>query len=74
MARQAVREVDQQRLTYYTQGFLDMGFGKTEANNRAFTLYSFQLAQSLLWDLNDDKARKKQLNFTKELLLAPRQK
>lgn len=74
MARQAVREVDQQRLTYYSKGFQGMGFGKAEANSRAFTLYSFQLAQSLLWDLNDDKARKRQLNFTKELLLAPRQK
>ncbi|WP_244545210.1 TetR/AcrR family transcriptional regulator [Collimonas sp. OK607] len=74
MARQAVREVDQQRLTYYSQGFQEMGFGKSEASNRAFTLYSFQLAQSLLWDLSDDKARKKQLSFTKELLLTPRRK
>ncbi|WP_019140046.1 TetR/AcrR family transcriptional regulator [Noviherbaspirillum massiliense] len=71
MAREAVREVDQQRLAYYTRGFQEAGFGKTEAANRAFTLYSFQLAQSLLWELNDDKARKRQLNFTKELLLTP---
>ena len=69
MARQAVREVDEQRLAYYNRGFQEMGFGKAEASNRAFTLYSFQLSQSLLWELNDDKTRKRQLNFTKEMLL-----
>lgn len=71
MARQAVREVDEQRISYYIRGFQDVGFSKSEAANRAFTLYSFQLSQSLLWEMNDDKARKKQLNFTKELLLTP---
>jgi AcrR family transcriptional regulator len=69
MARQAVREVDQQRLAYYNRGFQEMGFSKADASNRAFTLYSFQLSQSLLWELNDDKTRKRQLNFTKEMLL-----
>lgn len=73
MARQAVLEVDQQRLAHYTRGLQAMGFSKSEAANRAFTLYSFQLTQSLLWEANDDKARKMQLKFTKELL-TPRPK
>lgn len=71
MARQAVREVDEQRLAYYTQGLQQFGFSKSEASNRAFAIYSFQLAQSLLWDVNDEKARKRQLKFTQELLLTP---
>lgn len=73
MARQAVREVDEQRLAHYTRGFQEMGFTKSEAANRAFTLYSFQLSQSLLWEVNNDKTRKMQLKFTKELL-TPRPK
>lgn len=71
MAREAVRGVDEQRLAYYTHGFQAAGFGKIDAANRAFTLYSFQLSQSLLWELNDDKARKRQLKFTRELLFLP---
>lgn len=71
MARQAVREVDEQRLAYYTKGFQKLGFRKAEAANRAFLVYSYQISQSLLWEVNDDKARKKQLNFAKELLLTP---
>lgn len=71
MARQAVREVDEQRLAYYTKGFQAAGFGKSEASSRAFIVYSFQLSQSLLWEVNDEKSRKRQLNFTKELLLSP---
>lgn len=74
MARQAVRELDEQRLAYYTSGLQEFGFTRAEAAKRAFALYSFQLAQSLLWDVNDDKARKRQLNFTKELLLTPLRK
>lgn len=69
MARQAVREVDEQRLAYYARGLQDFGFTRAEAAKRAFAVYSFQLAQSLLWDVNDDKARKRQLRFMKELLL-----
>lgn len=71
MARQAVREVDEQRLAYYTKGFQKIGYGKAEASNRAFLVYSYQISQSLLWEVNDEKARKRQLNFAKELLLTP---
>ena len=71
MARQAVREVDEQRLAYYALGFQEVGFSKSEASSRAFLLYSFQLSQSFLWEVNDDKTRKRQLHFTKELLLSP---
>lgn len=70
MARQAVREVDEQRLAYYTAALQKSGFSKAEASNRAFLAYSFQISQAMLWDVNDDKARKRQLNFAKKLLLA----
>ena len=71
MARQAVREVDEQRLAYYTKGFQKIGFGKAEASSRAFLVYSYQISQSLLWEISDDRARKRQLGFVKDLLLAP---
>ena len=70
MARQAVREVDEQRLAFYAAALHKRGFSKTEASNRAFLAYSFQLTQAMLWEVNDDKARKRQLKFVKELLLA----
>ena len=71
MARQAVKEVDEQRIAYYTAALQKLGFGKAEAANRAFLVYSFQLSQAILWEVNDDKARKRQLNFAKKLFLAP---
>lgn len=71
MARQAVREVDEQRLAFYTAALQKRGFSKTEASNRAFLVYSFQISQAMLREVNDDKARKRQLNFVKKLLLAP---
>ena len=71
MARQAVREVDEQRLSFYAAAFQKGGFSKAEASNRAFLAYSFQISQATLWEINDDKSRKKQLNFIKKLLLAP---
>ncbi|AXA92075.1 TetR/AcrR family transcriptional regulator [Massilia sp. YMA4] len=71
MARQAVLEVDQQRLGLYTDALRNSGFSKAEAENRAFLIYSFQMSQALLWDVNDEKARKRQLNFAKKLFLQP---
>ena len=71
MARQAVREVDEQRLAYYAGALQQAGFNKTEAANKAFLVYSFQISQALLWEVYDDKARKRLLGFTKKLLLAP---
>ncbi len=71
MARQAVLEVDQQRLALYADALRKSGFGKAEAENRAFLIYSVQMAQAILWDVNDEKARKRQLNFAKKLILLP---
>jgi len=71
MARQAVKEVDEQRIAYYTAALQKLGFSKAEASNRAFLVYSFQLSQAILWEVNDDKARKRQLAFAKKLFLAP---
>ena len=71
MARQAVLEVDQQRLGLYTDALRNSGFPKAEAENRAFLIYSFQMSQALLWDVNDEKARKRQLNFARKLFLQP---
>ncbi|MFA9216990.1 MAG: TetR/AcrR family transcriptional regulator [Sphingomonadaceae bacterium] len=69
MAREAVRAVDEQRLSAYAAALRKAGCSKVDADNRAFLAYSFQLSQAMLWDVNDDKARKRQLNFVKKLLL-----
>ncbi len=48
MAQRAVDEVDARRIGYTAQCFSALGFDIAEARSRAFILYSYQLAESLL--------------------------
>ncbi len=48
MARQAVDEADASRIAYHTQVFAALGFAPVEAAQRAFVLYSYEVAESLL--------------------------
>jgi AcrR family transcriptional regulator len=48
MARQAVDEADAARIAYHTQVFDSLGFAPEEAAQRAFVLYSYEVAESLL--------------------------
>ncbi|MYM26241.1 TetR family transcriptional regulator [Duganella sp. FT135W] len=48
MARHFVDEVDGKRLAYISQCFSGLGFDIPESRTRAFMLYSFMLAESLL--------------------------
>jgi AcrR family transcriptional regulator len=50
MARHFVDEVDGKRLAYIAQCFSALGFDIPESRTRAFMLYSFMLAESLLTD------------------------
>jgi hypothetical protein len=47
MARQAVDEADAARIAYHTQ-VGSLGFAPEEAAQRAFVLYSYEVAESLL--------------------------
>jgi hypothetical protein len=48
MARRAVDEADAQRLAYHEQVFAALGYAREEAKARAFLLYSYEVAESLL--------------------------
>lgn len=48
LARQAVDEVDARRLSYISQCFSALGFPIAEARGRAFILYAYEVAESLL--------------------------
>ncbi|WP_297843666.1 TetR/AcrR family transcriptional regulator [Pseudomonas sp.] len=47
-ARQAIDEVDKHRLSYIEGLLMQMHLGETEARDRAFLIYSYQLGLSLL--------------------------
>lgn len=71
MAREAVRQVDEQRLAMLAAAFKKKGFTRTEAANRAFTVYGFLLAEAILWDVSDTASRKRRLNWARKLVLLP---
>lgn len=73
MARQAVDEVDARRIEYHVQCFTALGFVPPEAQGRAFALYAYEVAESLLSHQGtaDDKAQRSAL--VERLLLAPLQ-
>ncbi len=48
LARQAVDEVDERRLSYISQCFSALGFSIAEARARAFILYAYEVAESIL--------------------------
>jgi AcrR family transcriptional regulator len=48
MARRAVDEADASRIAYHAQLFSALGFAPGEARIRAFLLYSYEVAESLL--------------------------
>ena len=48
MARQAVDEADASRIGYHAVVFQALGFAQAEAQMRAFVLYSYEVAESLM--------------------------
>lgn len=73
MARQAVDEVDARRLAFHLKCFQALGFAPQEAQGRAFALYAYEVAESMLSNQGsaDDKAQRCAL--VERLLLAPLQ-
>ena len=71
MAREAVRQVDQQRIGMFAAAFRKSGFPKGESESRAFLVYSYLLSEAILWEVTDEKSRKRHLAFARKLFLMP---
>ncbi|BBA38238.1 MULTISPECIES: TetR/AcrR family transcriptional regulator [Burkholderia] len=70
MARQFVDEVDGKRLSYIAQCFSALGFDIAESRKRAFALYSYELAESLLSNQGTGKQKDERRLFMEQMLLS----
>ena len=71
MARQAVDEADASRIGYHEQIFAALGFDAEEARCRAFLLYSYEVAESLLHRQGTSAQREERSLFVEQLLQRP---
>jgi AcrR family transcriptional regulator len=71
MARAFVDEADAARVGYIAQVFSSLGFGIVEARARAFVLYSYELAESLLSAQGSESQRQERARFVERLLQQP---
>lgn len=71
MARQAVDEVDERRLSYHAQVFSALGFSISEARTRAFLIYAQEIAESLLANQGNDAQKAKRSELFERLILMP---
>lgn len=69
MARQVVDEVDSKRLAYIAQCFSALGFDIVEARMRAFSLYSYEITESLLANQGTEKQKEERRAFMERILL-----
>ncbi len=70
MARRAVDEVDSRRIAYISQCFAAMGFGLAEARQRAFLLYAYQVAESLLSSQGTPAQKRERSALAERLMVA----
>ena len=71
MAREAVDEADQHRLDFHLDIFRRLGFPEAEARQRAFVLYSCEVAESLMHHLGSDDDRRARQQFLAQLMQMP---
>jgi AcrR family transcriptional regulator len=71
MARAAVDEADASRLAYHVQLFGQLGFAAEEARARAFILYGYEVAESLLHRQGSAAERQQRAAFVEKLLKQP---
>jgi hypothetical protein len=71
MARQAVDEADASRIGYHTEVFQALGFADGEARMRAFVLYSYEVAESLLHRQGTAADRQARRVFVEQLMQQP---
>ena len=69
MVRQAVDEADAARIAYHAQVFTALGFAPDEAGLRAFMLYSFEVAESILRQQGGAAQRQARIVFVERLML-----
>lgn len=72
-ARQAVDAADSARIGYHTQVFGALGFGAEEAAMRAFLLYSYEVAESVLNRQGTAAQKQARSAFVERLMLQPLQ-
>ena len=71
MARQAVDEADASRIGYHAVVFQALGFDEAEARMRAFVLYSYEVAESLLHRQGSADERQARRAFVERLMQLP---
>lgn len=71
MARAFVDEADAARVGYHAQVFSALGFPIVEARSRAFLLYSYEVAESLLAAQGSPAQREERARFVERLILQP---
>lgn len=71
MARAFVDEADAARMGYIAQVFSALGFSIVEARSRAFLLYSYEVAESLLASQGSPAQREERAAFVERLLQQP---
>jgi AcrR family transcriptional regulator len=70
-ARAALDEADASRIAYHAQLFGGLGFDAGEARSRAFLLYGYEVAESLLHRQGSTAQRRARARFVEQLLLQP---
>ena len=71
MARAFVDEADAARIGHIAQVFSSLGFSITEARARAFLLYSYEVAESLLSTQDDAAQRQERAQLVERLIQLP---
>jgi AcrR family transcriptional regulator len=69
MARHAVDDVDSRRISYIAQCFSALGFDLLEARSRAFLLYAYEVAESLLFNQGTASQKTERSTLAERLLL-----
>jgi len=69
MARRAVDEVDSRRISYISQCFSALGFPLAEARQRAFLLYAYEVAESILSNQGSAAQKRDRSALAEKLLL-----
>ncbi len=68
LARAAVDEADASRIAYHVQLFSALGFARSEARSRAFVLYGYEVAESLLHRQGSEEQRRARAVLVEQLL------
>jgi len=71
MARQALDEADAARIAYHEALFQALGFGAVEAGHRAFLMYGYEVAESLMAGQGGEAQREQRRCFVLQLLQQP---